>query len=165
MNDGHYYLYSDDMISAHVSPYTMKSSDSFFIIIGKNNLNFWIVLLNSILDVFVKLAEVQREKSELIKHYWNSGNDIFEPELDIEEKPYIDKNNYQQYIDTKTKSKFVKLILTRYWTYLYLAVVLIFGIVQIINWMGYIETRPLWGLILLPIVFFILNKTFVEYGI
>ena len=160
--DGHANLYSDESMK-HIETIPTQN-DMFFILIAKNLLNVIIVLLNAMIDVLTNLFEVQREKNELTKHYWNSANDQFEPELDIKETQYIDRNNYQQYVDVKSNSGFGMILLKRYWSFLYLCVVFIFFVIQICNWVGLLSMEPRWGIILVPILFWVLVKTFIQYG-
>ena len=160
-----YDLYEESSL-VPIKPFRINpSTDKFFGVIGKNILNFIIVILNSFISVFIDMAEIHKEKNQLVAHYWHSDNDRFEPELPIESKEYVDKNNYQQYLDAVDDKSFFKILLKRYWSYLYLIVVFIFLTIQVMFWMGYSDTSPKWGFIFIPLILYILNNTFHKYGI
>lgn len=157
-------LYHDSSLET-IKPFKITGSDNFFGVVGKNLMNILIVILNSFISVFIDMAEVQKEKSRLVAHYWHSDNDRFEPELSIESKEYVDKNNYKQYLDAVDDKSFFKIMLKNYWSYLYLMVVFIFFMIQVMFWLGYSDTSPKWGFIFIPLILYILNNTFHKYGI
>ena len=164
-DDDYYDLYDEGSMKA-IEPFDIKpAKDGFFVIVGKNFMNFCIVIINSLFSFIQELSEVQREKARLVKHYWHSANDVFEPELTVQTKDYVDRNNYKQYLDAVDNTSFFKILLKNYWSYLYLMVVIIVFIIQVMYWMGYSETSPKWGFIFTPLILFILNKTFHKYGV
>lgn len=164
-DDDYYDLYDEDSMTAIPTFDIKPAKDGFFVIVGKNCMNFFIVIINSLISFIQQLSEVQREKAKLVKHYWHSANNVFEPELTVQTKDYVDRNNYRQYLDAVDNTSFFKILLKNYWSYLYLMVVIIVFIIQVMYWMGYSETSPKWGFIFTPLILFILNKTFHKYGV
>tara|TARA_Y100000389_G_scaffold105527_1_gene102462 strand:+ start:61028 stop:61540 length:513 start_codon:yes stop_codon:yes gene_type:complete len=160
-----YNLYDDSSL-APIEPYKLHpGADGFFGTVGKNLVNILIIILNALITVVKECGEINKEKSKLVAHYWNSANNIYEPELAVNTKEYVDKNNYQQYLDAVDNKAFYKILLKNYWSYLYLFIVLIFLIIQILYLFGYSDTSPKWGFIFIPLILITLYHTFHKYSI
>jgi hypothetical protein len=137
--------------------------------------SLWKIILtyrDSVVEVGNELKIIEEEHWEYIKPYSHSDNERFDTltkptsgddEVD-KPKAFVRRDNYAPYMNLTRNKLMVKYFILTYWKIIYLCIVASVAIMQIMYYFKYITMKPPLGLLILPMVFYIMGTMFKEFG-